>query len=43
MFYMFRVSRLVWKVEVSKGNTTREVFRGTKKECFNYMKKEKIN
>ena len=42
MFYMFRINRQVWSVEVSRGNTTEEVFRGTKQECFKFMKKEGV-
>ena len=42
MFYMFRINRQVWTVEVSQGNTTKEVFRGTRGECFKFMKKEGV-
>ena len=38
MYYMFRVNRQVWEVEISG----KEVFRGTKTQCFKFMKKEGV-
>jgi hypothetical protein len=36
MYYMFRVNNQVWKVEID----SKEVFRGSKQKCFEFMKNE---